>query len=359
MAAMQPVPLVRASVLGPLFEYLERAGLPCEGNVALARTRLRDPLAVIPLALGGALWEEASRTSELDDLGLRVGAATPTEHVGALAALVRRAPTIGAAIERAVRHSWRFNTGERYLVTRDGDEVTLQIRLSPALRHGRRQACDFVLMLWVGLMRLATDANWRPLRIHFEGAPPRDAGARAELAVREVLFEQPSTALVLSRRLLTRSLPALDPEQATALARDDTSPHAVFPDPGFAGSARQLVGSLLQLGSPDVADAAHAAGASVRTFQRRLSHAGLSFSRLLEEARRDAAQRMLLDPGTRIIEISGELGYSDAANFTRAFRRWTGLSPRAFRRSVVGGDLAHRVGDLRPGVQAGLVERGP
>jgi AraC-like DNA-binding protein len=95
---------------------------------------------------------------------------------------------------------------------------------------------------------------------------------------------------------------------------------------------RQAVASLVGLGLPQLELAAEVAGTSERSFQRRLAEVGLGFGRLVEEARFEAARRMLRDPGVKIIQISTQLGYHDSANFTRAFRRWTGVAPQVFRR---------------------------
>jgi AraC-like DNA-binding protein len=95
------------------------------------------------------------------------------------------------------------------------------------------------------------------------------------------------------------------------------------------------MGSLVGLGLPRLELAAEVAGMSQRSFQRRLAEAGLRFGRLVEEARFEAARRMLRDPGVKIVEISAQLGYRDSANFTRAFRRWTGVAPQVFRRITV------------------------
>ncbi len=355
---MKPVPLIRAGVLAPLFEFLERSGAPLDAELELARSRLRHPLSLIPLTVGGAIWAAAARATRSDDLGLRVGAAAHVEDAGALGALVREAPSVGAALETAVRRVEHFNSGERYWVTRQGDEVRLHQRFSPALREGRRQASEFVLMLWLGVIRLAAGADWRPAVIHMEGAPPRHRQALAALAKGGVRFGQPDMALAFPRAVLALPLPALPAARTTAREADVAAALASFPEPDFAGSARQAVASLLRLGSPDIAATARAAGTSVRSLQRHLAEAHLSFVQLLEEARCNAARRMLRDPCTKIIEISAELGYSDSANFTRAFRRWTGLSPRAYRRSVVGRELAHEIGHLRPGAVGELAERG-
>jgi len=354
---MQPVPLVRSSVLDPLFAFLDANGVRCDGALELARGRLRGGPSLIPLAVGGAIWEAAARATLLPDLGLRVGAATRVEDVLPVGALVRNARSVGAALAVAVSLGARFNSGERFWTTRCGDDVWLHHRFAPALRQGRRQCSDFVLRLWIALFRTAAGAGWRPTEVRIEGAPPPHAPALADLARAGIRFEQPDTAFAFPRSLLALPLPALSPERSLAAATGKAA-GGDLPEAGFAGSARQTVAALLQLGSPHVAAAARAAGTSVRSLQRHLADAHLSFFGLLEEVRCDAALRMLQDPRAKIIEISAELGYTDSANFTRAFRRWTGLSPRAFRRSVVGRELAHPVGHLRPDVHAGLVERG-
>jgi AraC-like DNA-binding protein len=100
---------------------------------------------------------------------------------------------------------------------------------------------------------------------------------------------------------------------------------------------RSAVAGLLQLGRGDLHAVAEASGMSVRSFQRRLAEGGLCFSQLLEEARFEIARQRLLDSGVRVVDVAAELGYTDAANFSRAFRRWSGgLSPRQFRLALPG-----------------------
>lgn len=78
----------------------------------------------------------------------------------------------------------------------------------------------------------------------------------------------------------------------------------------------------------DVAKRLHV---STRTLKRRLAENNTSFSDLVDEVRRQRALLLLEDRSLGIGEIAHRLGYSDVANFTRAFRRWTGRSPAAFR----------------------------
>jgi AraC-like DNA-binding protein len=84
-------------------------------------------------------------------------------------------------------------------------------------------------------------------------------------------------------------------------------------------------------GFPDIAEAATIMCTSVRTLQRALSRAGVTYSKIVEYARFEAAAEMLTNPQLKIIDIAYALGYEDPSHFARAFRRVAGSSPRDFR----------------------------
>ena len=324
---MQPIPLVPSRALLPLFDYVRRTGVPQSATFERIRTH-SGSTGLVPLALAGLVWDEAARAFGRDDLGLRVGETTRLEDAGELGPVVRRACTVGAALEAAVQFGSRFNSGQRFCLERRGEEILLHRVYAPALRRGRLQVNDYVLTLTLNLIRLAAGAGWRPSEIHFEGAPPSHAAELAGLAQRSVRFGQHHTTLVFPRRVL--ALPIPEPQPAAASGA--RSAPIEWPHADFAGSARQAVRSLMQLGCLDLALAAAAAGTSVRSFQRRLGQAGLRFADLVDETRFEAACRLLQDPAARIVDVSAELGYTDSANFTRAFRRWAGMPPQQYRR---------------------------
>jgi AraC-like DNA-binding protein len=100
----------------------------------------------------------------------------------------------------------------------------------------------------------------------------------------------------------------------------------------FHRRVRQVVGGLLAGGPLDVHQVADLVRTSARTLQRRLHGAGVTYARVVQQMRFEAARKMLRDPDRKIRDVARLLGYSDAAHFTRAFQRWTGLTPTAFRR---------------------------
>ena len=111
-----------------------------------------------------------------------------------------------------------------------------------------------------------------------------------------------------------------------------TSPPGAGETQELGGVVQQIVTRLLPHGYPDVKSVAGMVRVSARTLQRRLSDEGLTFADVVARTRCDVAQRMLDDPARKVIDVALDLGYSDHAHFTRAFVRWTGLSPRDFRR---------------------------
>jgi AraC-like DNA-binding protein len=97
---------------------------------------------------------------------------------------------------------------------------------------------------------------------------------------------------------------------------------------------RQVVAALLASGTgyPDIQQVADRVGTSVRTLQRRLRVLGATYADVVQQARCAAAREMLQEQQRRIGEVARRLGYSDTAHFSRAFHRWTGVTPREFRR---------------------------
>lgn len=73
---------------------------------------------------------------------------------------------------------------------------------------------------------------------------------------------------------------------------------------------------------------------STRTFNRRLSEVGISYSNICNSVKKEKAIHLLSSTNTPISEISRQLGYTESANFSKAFKRWTGSSPKEFARTA-------------------------
>lgn len=148
-------------------------------------------------------------------------------------------------------------------------------------------------------------------------------------------FSQPSMQIRFPAQLLTQRIATANPvtaqlaiaqceqELAELAAADATDPWV----------AQALALLTTKHGQYDrLSELAGKMHLSERTLKRRLQDAGTSYQRLLDQARQRHAEIMLAQPEASIAKIAAALGYQDPANFTRAFRQWTGLSPMAYRR---------------------------
>ena len=96
-----------------------------------------------------------------------------------------------------------------------------------------------------------------------------------------------------------------------------------------------LIDTLLPGGYPSVEEVARLLCLSSRTLQRTLSEAGDSYSDMVARCRCIAACESLEQTQKPIKDIAKKLGYRDASSFSRAFRRWTGTMPRAYRNQLI------------------------
>jgi AraC-like DNA-binding protein len=126
------------------------------------------------------------------------------------------------------------------------------------------------------------------------------------------------------------------------VARDRLNPRALDSraslrgGEAFADSVKAFLSLMIENDeTPSIRRVVAAAGTSARTFQRQLEEEGTSFSHLLAEIKRSETLKRLKDEEVTIAAIATDLGYSDQAAFTRAFRRWNGVSPSQFRARTV------------------------
>lgn len=95
-----------------------------------------------------------------------------------------------------------------------------------------------------------------------------------------------------------------------------------------------ILGSDFSRPLPDAAAVAERLGVSQSTLRRRLHQEGTSFQALKDERRRTAALRLLAGTELSLTEIASQLGFPDNSAFFRVFRRWMGVTPSEFRRSM-------------------------
>jgi AraC-like DNA-binding protein len=331
---VQSIPMVRANVLVPFVAFLESMGAPVErllDQAKVPRTVLADPERIMPLHLCVRFLDLAARMEGLPDLGLTVGLRTRFHELGTFARLIRGAPTLHEALNRLIAAISLHNSGEFFWIAGHGEQAMFCHRYRLSDTPGSRQGRLFAVAMMVEAIRAVLGTRWKPNEVRLPSAEEPNR-KRYEMSLGTAVVCSANMEAIVFARSLLAARPAANTALLAAYEIDLRLLAATAPSESFVGSMRQTIGALLNDGYPDIDRTAEAVGLSVRTLQRRLALTGESYHHLVDAVRFEIGGRLLQNSNFKLVDIAFELGYSDAANFTRAFKRWAGMTPRTFRR---------------------------
>lgn len=331
---MNTIPLVRASILLPFVHFLNQIGAPTERLLQTAHIPiciLDNPESLAPLNQAFAFAELAARSQGIDNLGLLVGQRTHLSQLGQFGAVVSQSLTLHDLIRKIIQLHSTLLTGEKIWFTEEGDHLWLHHQYTVPHHIQTYQGQCFSMLVYANVIHLGADPGWQPDYLHFQCRKHTALLELECLSKTVVRFNQPTNALRFPKAFLSQPLPRS--VQSSVCGSTEETLKLTAPATNFADALRQLIRILLPEGYPNLAIAAEASGVSIRTFQRRLAAANLTYSQLVEQVRFEQAIQLLQNPAHQLIDIALELGFTDPGNFSRAFKRWTGVAPRQFRNS--------------------------
>ena len=332
--AAPDLPLLRSCEIQPFVGWLESQGVPVEGllrRAALPSEPMERPHALVAEVPVWAFAEGAAQSQGIPDLGWRVGAATSGDAVDAFGRVLPGARSLRAGIVAFCREeTWNASAADFGLYQTRG-AAWFYRNPTPGIEVGADRIEQYVAMMLVQMVRVAAGPTWNPTRLKLR-MRRLDPIARELLGDPEVELGAPITAVHLRPELLSRPLRTTSRSVSLLQPRRGLDPAG-----DLVGALRQAVAAALP-GLPGVDWAAQAAGTSRRTLQRRLADHGFTWDGLVDLVRQEVALRELCGEELPIREVARRAGYSNPANFTRAFRRWNGVAPSAFRRGVARGE---------------------
>lgn len=315
----------------------------------LSADRLRDPATRVPIPLCAEVVERARRLTREPALALYMGMQMRLSSHGFLGFAAMTAGTLGEAIALAVRFSGTRTTALGLALYVEGETASLVIEERAPLGALREFA---VLSLAIGLWNIGNALTGRsPEGVaefsfpapDFVRAPPRTAArapdepATGPAAVGlggMVRFDRPANRLVFAAAELARPLKTADPV-ALQLARAQCERElAALVDAGLTGRVRAALADGGGAGFATVAEVARQLHVSTRTLKRKLAEQRTTYTAILDDVRRHRAMLLLDNRELAVAQVAERLGYTEAANFTRAFRKWTGTTPAAYRARV-------------------------
>lgn len=315
----------------------EQAGATREAllaSVGLDEERLRSPDVRIPRTYSVALWRAIAAVLRDPTLPVRFGQAVRPDALGVLGYLLQHASSLRELIDLIHRFQELTQSKAPIRLQRSGDTVEIAQRLmSEEVRL--RYPPEFVISSFTAIIRNAIGESWSPQAVFLQHRKVPWASVCRQVFRCPVHFSASDSGLVIAAADLNLPIGAHDPHLRSYLVET---------------AARRLQASevrprwtarvLAQLANSDVGQEpglttmSRRLAMGSRTLQRRLRQEGTRYSELVDGVRIGRSKRLLTDSDLRIGEIATRLGYSDTAAFSRAFRRWVGMAPKAWRNTV-------------------------
>ena len=320
-----------------LWRILESYGLepiPVFEEAGLDPAKWNEPGSRYDDAKLDVAWERAIELSGDPCIGLRAANYFNPASLQALGFAWLASDSLYDALSRLVRYTRAFATGMELELTLAGEECCLRIGQESQRRKVENEIHDAFWAGLINLCRISLTDSFSPSRLsRCRPEPPCVADFYA-LFRAPIQFGADMDAMYFHRDEVESRLPTSNHVLARTNDKIVTEYLARLDESSFPDKIKARLVEILPSGEMDLELLAREFNLSLRTLQRHLAKAGTSYSELLDEARRVLALRYIGEDRLSIKETTFILGFSEPANFTRAFRRWTGLSPTQYRQRI-------------------------
>lgn len=292
---------------------------------------LRDVQARLPSRLADVAFAKAATRIPDPAFALRAAEAWHPSNLGTMGYAWLSSRTLHTGLKRMERFS-------RIL----GQRFSYQVFNEPAgLRfvydHGRGDSpighamTDFSLSILIDMCRTNFGSELLLQQLQLRRPHPENPEPWQKFYGCSVHFDAPTDSFLIDHATADKPLPSANIPLANTFDSILTEQLASTFQTDLLGRCKSHLLRELTSGTPSVSELATAIGMSQRTLLRKLGELGLTYQQLLDEMRHELGRRYLDDPAKSVTEIAFLLGFSEQSAFTRAFKRWSGMSPSAYR----------------------------
>jgi len=330
---MNPIVLARCALLSPFTDILNDIGAPTERLLArfgLPTAPSEKPDDYFPLLPALRFAATAQASQGITDFGFHAVRRLHFSHLSSQCqAAVRHAPTLFGAFQQWCRVVQIEDTFVRFWLERHRMHLRICNVISstagmPHLEHS--QWLQNVMVIY--LVRQFAGSSWAPATIAFEAHYTPSTETQSFWPNTRFLSGQNASWIDVPVDLLSL------PNTAADVAPDPSPNEFRSISTDTVSMLKLLLPSYLDERLLQISEVAEIVGTSVRSLQRELAAAGLTYSELLDQVRFQRGAELLQRTDVRIIDVAYATGYSDPAHFTRAFRRMAGVTPRQYRENL-------------------------
>ena len=328
------IPLVRARYAHAFAKTLDKLGVPT--HKLLQAHRLSPDLVSNQDGLITAfqLWTfvgDAAQREGLADLGMLAGQVPVVEH-GDFGKMVYQAITLYDAIQTFCHNAkMEYSRADFYLTQDENQAWFCRGPIDGDDPMQRQQVELYVLIMMIDTIRLGAGREWQPTTLYLQNHDHKGLANVPLIRNANARFGCRATAIGFPLELLSKPLQG----DIAAFTKPENEPEDIALNADFGNSLRRVLKNYMRFTPLSLDITAEILGITPRTLQRYLKKSGLTYQDVIDQLRYESALPLLKNQQQNILEIALELGYSDAAHFSRAFRRWAGMSPSEYRRQHV------------------------
>jgi len=327
----QGIPFTRAGSIRPFERFLHEIGAPFERFLNMARIPadlLEEPDQPIPLFPAYKFTDIAARSEGIEGFGLEVAGYARLEDFGTYGQKLLQATTVYDYLNTGIRLLNTLTVGEKFwMEPHDG-----YVRFCHSTASGNPEESKTISLFSLGVtmntLRAVCGINWAPEHIGLQSTLTRKPDMDF-LADTQFIQSAGYSYFTFPRRFLGLPFRSPDTVNENSATTQEQAPQMLEEE--FTSSVRHFVQMMLPYRYTSIDDVADAANLSKRTFQRELTESQTTYSALVEDVRIRMACNGLEQTDMPVTEISKALAYNDASNFTRAFKRRTGVAPATYR----------------------------
>ena len=327
-------PTTLAAVASAIVEGLESYGCDAEPlfhAAGLDMAAMNRPGARYPMRRMVRLWTLVREQTRDPAVGLVIGQKIRPPALHALGLAWISSPTLLDGLQRLERYAHVTNTSLSFEITHANGEDKLSGESSSGELQPTPESADAALAVIISICRKMARPDFAPSRVTLERPDNGRIDRYIEFFKSPVFFSAPDTALYFDAETMRAPLPAGNLELALENDRIAERYLATLNPDLVQDKVREMLLALLPSGAASQQAVARRLNRSVSSLQRQLRAEGVSYRRILDETRLRLAQQLVRDSSHPLSEVAFLLGFSDQGNFTRAFKRWTGETPKQYR----------------------------
>lgn len=285
---------------------------------------------IVPGSIADALFELGASALGNEAIGVTIVGGIPIGGIGVLDYTLCTSATVREALRKVAEHYGVATQRAKLELVEDGTTARVVFHRMPGQPFSRHWV-EFPFAAITARIRATSGDPMTFRAVSFQHAAPADTSTHARYFGVPVTFGAATDAMAFDAGVLDLPLKTASATMAALLeARiKELAPALATVDP-LLDRVRRALSQMLDEKRTDVDELAKRLGTSKRSLQRSLGDLGTSHSEMLDRLRKERAFQ-LLDRGLKVADVATELAFTAPSAFFRAYRRWTGTSPKAPR----------------------------